>query len=143
MLEENISENERKIIEGRVAGKSYRVIAKEINVSLGTVSRAVTKHREYIAQMQRATLEEDLQGMMVTRFHRIKSLGNLLARLEAEITQDRLKELSTPQLIDKVTKLHQAFDKIVSETRFISLTREETGRDGVSQETVRYLDMET
>ena len=143
MIEENITENERKIIEGRVAGKSYRAIAKEANVSVGTVARALAKHREYVAEMQRSTLEESLQAMMCTRFQRIKNLGDLLGRLENELTTERLRELSAAQLIDRLTKVHQAFDKMVSETRFVRVSKDDIGRDNLPHETVRYLDVET
>lgn len=139
MSNENLTETEMKVMEHRVAGKSYREIAGLMNISPSTVARYVRKNEEIISTVQHAALEERLRQAGGLKADRLVRSATILGLIEDRITPETISELSTPQLIDNAVKLNTLIDRQVGGLKFVLERKEVVHKNLQETEKVTYL----
>lgn len=142
MSNENMKTQDMKILEQRVAGKSYREIATLLQISPNTVARCVRKHEEAISSAQHAALEERLRQVGGLKADRIVRTATILGLIENRITKEVIDELSASQLIDKAAKLHALLDHQVQNLKFVFERKDEVNKNLQTTETIKYLDFD-
>lgn len=96
-----------KFIELRAQGYSYRAIAKELKLSVNTLRAWERELAAEISELKAEELDELFTKYAMAKEARIKGLGEILERINAELGRRDLSELSTDKLLDFKMKYAQ------------------------------------
>lgn len=91
---------QNKFIDLRAKGFSYSKIAKELNVSKGTLTAWNRDLGAEIAEYKAIQLDELYEEYFMLKESRIKKLGDTLKKLDEEIQDRDFKDLPTEKLLD-------------------------------------------
>lgn len=100
-----------QFIQLRAGGRSFFSIAKELQVSKQTVINWSKELEEEIATRRAVELEALLEEYNLTKQGRLRSLGSLLNRLQAEVENRDLSEVPTEKLIALFLKTGEQAEK--------------------------------
>lgn len=103
------AEKKQAFIKLRAEGLSYRSIAAEINIGRTTCARWENEFRGEIAALRAEQLKAIYAEFSITREARIRKLGEILNRMEAEIRKKDLSEIPA----DKLVELYIKYSKIL------------------------------
>lgn len=110
----------------RAKGFSYSAIAQELHVSKGTLTTWSRQLEAEIASAKAMELEALQEEYMMLKEGRIRTLGELTARLRKEALSRDLSEVSTEKLLDMLLKYGQELQAEAVDVR--PLSAEETAR---------------
>ena len=96
-----------KFVELRAQGYSYRAIAKELKISVNTLRAWERELAAEISELKAEELDELFTKYAMAKEARIKGLGEILERMNAELGRRDLSELSTDKLLDFKIKYAQ------------------------------------
>jgi|JI10StandDraft_1071094.scaffolds.fasta_scaffold118244_2 transposase len=143
MSQQHITERDQKILNLRVAGKSYRQIATELRIAVNTVASCVRTYEAEISAAAHSALEERLRQVGGLKAERIVASATILNLLTERFNKELVAELSAPQLLDQMIKYTQLLDKQVANLKLVfERKREITNEKLKSEEKVTYLDFD-
>jgi len=122
-------ETRMQFIELRAQGKSYKQICSTLSIAKST---AVDWGRELeyeIARLKAVELEALYDMYSMQKEARIKALGQLLQRMEAEIAQRDLTKVNTGRLLELYLAYHQQAALDAVEPRFMSTQEEQVEKE--------------
>jgi transcriptional regulator with XRE-family HTH domain len=94
------SEQERAdFVALRASGKSLAACAEALSVSKSTATAWARELAAQITPARRAYLEEIAETYAISKAARVRRLGELIARVDAEIAGRDLGEIATPSLL--------------------------------------------
>jgi len=112
-----------KFIELRANGRSFTNIASELGVAKSTLVEWSRKFRFEIHN-RRALVIEDLQDRTLGNVqHRVAGLAEKLARVEEELRQRGVKEMSTSQLYALAASLRRQIERETGPIRLVTPTK--------------------
>jgi hypothetical protein len=113
-----------KFIELRANGRSFTRIAGELGVAKSTLVEWSRKFRFEIHN-RRALAIEDLQDRTLgTVQHRVSGLAEKLGKVEEELRQRGLKEMSTAQLYSLAASLRRQIERETGPIRLVTPSRD-------------------
>lgn len=98
------TEKKLKFIELRAKGLSYRQIEKQLKISNSTCCDWNEEMKEEIVKHKSEHLQELYQSYYMLREDRIKKLGGVFNKLDAELSKREISDLSTKELLDYYLK---------------------------------------
>lgn len=105
------NEMKRQFVEMRAEGKSYDVIAKELNISKSTCCSWERELESQISDLKREEMAELYQAYHMTKEARIRKLGDTLAQIDAALAVADLSEADPVRLLDFKLKYTEALQK--------------------------------
>ena len=115
-------ETVQKFIELRAQGWSFVRIAAELGVAKSTLTEWSRKFRFEIHN-RRALVLDDLQDRVLgTVQSRVVALAEKLSKVESELRQRALSEVSTPQLYHLATSLRRQIERETGPIRLVTPT---------------------
>ena len=118
---EGKTEQKNRFIELRAKGYSYRKIAKELNISTGTLTTWERELSGEIRGLKALQLEELYCKYYMMKEARIDQLGGTLEKINTELNKRDFEGISTDKLLDHKMKYMQALQE-----EFIDLDRDNT-----------------
>jgi len=118
-------EVKHRFIELRALGKSYAAICKELQITKPTAVDWGRQLEQEIARLKAIELEGLYESYGLQKEARIKALGGMLQRMEAELAQRDLTKVNTGRLLELYLTYHQQAALDTQELRFISTQEEE------------------
>jgi predicted ArsR family transcriptional regulator len=100
-----------QFIQLRAGGRSFDVIAKELQVSKQTAINWSKELEEEIATRRAVELEALYEEYKLTKEGRLQRIGSLLNRLQAEVERRDLSEVPTEKLIALFLKTAEQAEK--------------------------------
>lgn len=94
------NEEKLKFIELRAKGYPYRLIAKELNISKGTLTAWNEELKTQIAEFKAEQLEELYHSYFMLKEARIRQLGETLKEINSTLQGKSLAELPADKLLD-------------------------------------------
>lgn len=91
---------QERFITLRAGGDSYRTIAKKLRVSRGLLTKWEGELSEHISEAKRDRLETVYKEFGMLKESRIRSLGERLKRIEAELDKRDLSDVPSDKLLD-------------------------------------------
>ncbi len=113
ICEYNEEKTEKKIqfIELRAKGYSYRMIAKELGISTGTLTAWDRELSEEMRDLKALQLEELYSKYYMLKEARIEQLGGTLEKINTELDKRDFESISTDKLLDHKIKYMQALQE--------------------------------
>jgi hypothetical protein len=108
---EGRTEQKNQFIELRAKGYSYRKIAKELNISTGTLTAWDRELSEEIRELKALQLEELYSKYYMLKESRIEQLGGTLKKINTELNKRDFEDISTDKLLDHKIKYMQALQE--------------------------------
>lgn len=102
------TETKLAFIQARAEGKSYRTIQEELGIAKATCSNWERELRADIEALKREHMEELYSAYGMTREARIGALGDTLAKIDKQVEETDLGELSPKDLLELRIKYHRA-----------------------------------
>lgn len=99
-----ILETRHRFIELRAKGYSYDKIATELQVNKHTLLDWSRQFEQDIANYRAVELEQLFDSYMLIKEHRVKHLGRILSKLQAEVERRDLSQLQTDKLLEILLK---------------------------------------
>ena len=126
-------ETVEKFIELRAQGRSFVRIASELSVAKSTLTEWSRKFRFEIHN-RRALALDDLQDRLLgTVQSRVAGLAEKLAKIENELRQRTLAEVSTPQLYSLAASLRRQIERATGPIRLVTPTNAIPNEEYVSE----------
>jgi transcriptional regulator with XRE-family HTH domain len=126
-------ETVQKFIELRAQGWSFARIAAELGVAKSTLTEWSRKFRFEIHN-RRALALDDLQDRLLgTVPSRVAGLAEKLAKIENELRQRTLAEVSTPQLYSLASSLRRQIERETGPIRLVTPTNAIPNEEYVSE----------
>ena len=113
-------ETVQKFIELRAQGWSFVRIAAELGVAKSTLTQWSRKFRFEIQNRRALVLDDLLDGVLGTVQSRVASLAEKLSRVEQELRQRGLAEVSTSQLYSLAASLRRQIERETGPVRLVS-----------------------
>ena len=113
-------ETVQKFIELRAQGWSFVRIAAELGVAKSTLTEWSRKFRFEIQNRRALVLDDLLDGVLGTVQSRVAGLAEKLTRVEQELRQRGLAEVSTSQLYSLAASLRRQIDRETGPLRLVS-----------------------
>ena len=129
-------ETVQKFIELRAQGLSYRAIAQQLNVALGTLVNWSREHQHLVNNLQAIEWEEFLARTLVPKQQRVQALVEELRRLETELAGRDLTAVPTPRLQGMVEQLRRRLERECGFLQFsagVQLSRDDDTREAVQE----------
>jgi len=108
----------QRFIELRAQGWSYARLMAELNVTKPTLIAWSRKHQFTIQNLKAVELEALGEKWLAPVADRVNGLGEQLRRVEAELAQRNLGDLTTPQLHTLARSLRRQIEHAVGHTGF-------------------------
>lgn len=108
----NKTDKQQDFIELRAKGNSFDTIAKQLEVSKGTLinwSRDLEDEIQNYSALELDTLKEKY---LISKKHQIQSYGEQLATVREELSSRNLSDVKTEKLIEVEIKLLEAINKL-------------------------------
>ena len=108
----NKTDKQQGFIELRAKGNSFDTIAKQLEVSKGTLinwSRDLEDEIQNYSALELDTLKEKY---LISKKHQIQSYGEQLATVREELSSRDLSDVKTEKLIEVEIKLLEAINKL-------------------------------
>lgn len=108
----NKTDKQQDFIELRAKGNSFDAIAKQLEVSKGTLinwSRDLEDEIQNYSALELDTLKEKY---LISKKHQIQSYGEQLATVREELSNRDLSDVKTEKLIEIEVKLLEAINKL-------------------------------
>ena len=108
----NKTDKQQDFIELRAKGNSFDTIAKQLEVSKGTLinwSRDLEGEIQNYSALELDTLKEKY---LISKKHQIQSYGEQLATVREELSNRDLSDVKTEKLIEVEIKLLEAINKL-------------------------------
>ena len=108
----NKTDKQQGFIELRAKGNSFDTIAKQLEVSKGTLinwSRDLEDEIQNYSALELDTLKEKY---LISKKHQIQSYGEQLATVREELSSRDLSDVKTEKLIEVESKLLEAINKL-------------------------------
>lgn len=108
----NKTDKQQDFIELRAKGNSFDAIAKQLEVSKGTLinwSRGLEDEIQNYSALELDTLKEKY---LISKKHQIQSYGEQLATVREELSNRDLSDVKTEKLIEIEVKLLEAINKL-------------------------------
>jgi hypothetical protein len=108
----NKTDKQQDFIELRAKGNSFDTIAKQLEVSKGTLinwSRDLEDEIQNYSALELDTLKEKY---LISKKHQIQSYGEQLATVREELSSRDLSDVKTEKLIEVEIKLLEAINKL-------------------------------
>lgn len=102
------TETKLAFIKARAEGKSYSTIQKELGIAKATCTSWEQSLKEEIATMQRELTEELYTAYNMKRDARIKSLGEILQKIDSALETYDLQEVAPEKLLELKLKYSKA-----------------------------------
>jgi hypothetical protein len=118
-------ETRMQFIELRAQGRSYKQICSQLNIAKSTAVDWGRELEHEIARLKAVELEALYDMYSMHKEARLKALGGLLQRMEAEIAQRDLSKVNTGRLLEIYLTYHQQAAQDAIEPRFISTHEEQ------------------
>lgn len=99
---------QEKFIGLRAEGFSYMAISKKLKISRETCSKWEKELGERLSQEKRDRIESVYNQYGMMKEARIKGLGDLLKKVEGELSNRSLEDVSSDKLIDLSLKIREA-----------------------------------
>jgi len=122
-------ETRMQFIELRAQGKSYKQICSSLNIAKSTAVDWGRELEHEIARLKAVELEALYDMYSMQKEARIKALGQLLQRMEAEIAHRDLTKVNTGRLLELYLAYHQQAALEVVEPRFMSTQEEQVEKE--------------
>ncbi len=129
-------ETVQKFIELRAQGLSYRAIARQLNVALGTLVHWSREHQHLIENLRGIEWEDFLARILAPKQQRIQALAAELRRLEAELAGRDLSSIPTARLHGLVELLRRRLERESGGLQFnagVQLSRDDDTREAIQQ----------
>lgn len=118
-------ETRMQFIELRAQGRSYKQICSQLNIAKSTAVDWGRELEHEIARLKAVELEALYDMYSMHKEARLKALGGLLQRMEAEIAQRDLTKVNTGRLLEIYLTYHQQAAQDAIEPRFMSTQEEQ------------------
>lgn len=122
-------ETRMQFIELRAQGKSYKQICSSLNIAKSTAVDWGRELEHEIARLKAVELEALYDMYSMQKEARIKALGQMLQRMEAEIAHRDLTKVNTGRLLELYLAYHQQAALEVVEPRFMSTQEEQAEKE--------------
>lgn len=117
-------EQKNQFIELRAKGYSYRKIAKELNVSTGTLTLWDRELQKEIKDLKTLQLEELYDKYYMLKEARIDQLGKTLNKINRELDTRDFENISTDKLLDyKIKYIHELKEEYIDTNRDNTTTK--------------------
>jgi hypothetical protein len=129
-------ETVQKFIELRAKGLSYRAIAQQLNVALGTLVNWSREHQHLVHNLQAIEWEEFLARVLAPKQQRVQALADQLRRLETELAGRDLGAVPTPRLQGMVEQLRRRLERECGSLQFsagVQISRDDDTREAVQE----------
>lgn len=110
----------QRFIEQRACGVSYARLATELNVSKPTLLAWSRKHQFQIHNLKSIEMEALAEQYLSSVQDRVKTLGEQLQKVEAELAGRDVAPLSTPQLHQLAHGLRRQIEAATGPVKFTS-----------------------
>ena len=108
----------QRFIELRAQGRSFARIASELQVSKPTLIAWSRKHQFQIRNLKAIELEALGEKWMASVTDRVNGLGERLRKVETELAQRNMGDLTTPQLHTLSRSLRRQIEQAVGQPTF-------------------------
>ena len=108
----------QRYIELRAQGWSYARLMTELNVSKPTLIAWSRKHQYQIQNLKAIELEALSEKWLASVSDRVNGLGEHLRKIESELAQRNLGELTTPQLYSLARSVRRQIAQAIGPTQF-------------------------
>jgi len=108
----------QRFIELRTQGWSYARLMTELNVTKPTLIAWSRKHQFQIQNLKAIELEALGEKWLASTADRVNRLGEQLRRVEGELSQRNLGDLTTPQLYTLARSLRRQIEQATGPTGF-------------------------
>ncbi len=112
------SEVKQKFVEMRASGLSYQTIATDLGVSKQTLINWSRELNEDLANYSAIERDHLMRQYQLVKDARVKRLGELLSRLEAEFATRSLSRLPTDKVFEMLLKVNVLLEKEMETTVF-------------------------
>ena len=126
-------ETVQKFIELRSQGWSFVRIAADLGVAKSTLTEWSRKFRFEIQNRRALALDDLLDNVLGSVQARVTGLAEKLGRVENELRQRALTEVSTPQLYSMAASLRRQIERQTGPIRLVSPTKEIPNDEYVEQ----------
>jgi hypothetical protein len=113
-------ETQQKFVERRAQGWTYARIGTELGVAKSTLFEWSRKFRFDISNQKALEMDELQDRVLGTRQHRVSVLAQKLARVEEELRQRNLADVSTARLYSLAEQLRRQIERETSDLVFVS-----------------------
>ena len=110
----------QRFIELRAEGRPYARIATELNVSKPTLIAWSRKHQFQIQNLKAVEMEALACRWLSTVTERVNTLGEQLHRIQAELANRDVKDLTTAQLYSLARSLRGQIEQVTGPVQFTS-----------------------
>jgi len=108
----------QRFIELRAQGWSYARLTTELNVTKPTLIAWSRKHQFQLHNLKAIELEALREKWLASTADRVNRLGEQLRRVEGELSQRNLGDLTTPQLYALARSLRREIEQATGPTGF-------------------------
>lgn len=111
-------ETKQEFIELRAAGLSYQKISRQLGVSKQTLINWAKDLNHELANYSAIERDHLLRQFFLVKEARIKNLGSILARLEAEVGKRDFSDVPTEKLMELTLKFSNTLEKEIEPIEF-------------------------
>ena len=129
-------ETVQKFIELRAQGLSYRAIAQQLNVALGTLVNWSREHQHLVHNLHTIEWEDFLARVLAPKQQRVQALAERLKHLESELAGRDLAAVPSPRLQSMVEQLRRRLERECGFLQFsagVQLSRDDETREAVQE----------
>ena len=108
----NKTDKQQDFIELRARGNSFDTIAKQLEVSKGTLINWSRDLEDEIQNYSALELDALKEKYLISKKHQIQSYGEQLATVREELSNRDLSDVKTEKLIEVEIKLLEAINKL-------------------------------
>ena len=108
----NKTDKQQDFIELRAKGNSFDTIAKQLEVSKGTLINWSRDLEDEIQNYSALELDALKEKYLISKKHQIQSYGEQLATVREELSNRDLSDVKTEKLIEVEVKLLEAINKL-------------------------------
>ena len=108
----NKTDKQQDFIELRAKGNSFDTIAKQLEVSKGTLINWSRDLEDDIQNYSALELDMLKEKYLISKKHQIQSYGEQLATVRKELSNRDLSDVKTEKLIEAEIKLLEAINKL-------------------------------
>lgn len=108
----NKTDKQQGFIELRAKGNSFDTIAKQLEVSKGTLINWSRDLEDEIQNYSALELDALKEKYLISKKHQIQSYGEQLATVREELSSRDLSDVKTEKLIEVEIKLLEAINKL-------------------------------